>query len=332
YSDTDSIFVSRNPYFTNQTIYRYKERLLDKNNSLDEFKKIFFNLINDMFFESFTRFKDFEKEINTWMKEENPHIVIEFEKSGLPIFYQAKKKYAMLKYTEPKYYFDNSWIDIEDKQIETDEYILLSQCKKFDNLLLKGVDIVRRNSTKIYRIFMKKLLYTLFDLNKYIEYIYELKFINIEQYYIFINGQDEKNIWMKHVFENITEEFIKYLYQKEMELDMELFEMTGRNNTENDDEEISIIEITQTSAFKTNNWKYENGKIILYEKKQKINFKDINEDEECDSNCDSDEEENEEEYEYDEIDDGLVIKNRLAKFLKYNFDKGIIGYDKNDKL
>ncbi|CAG8600870.1 13482_t:CDS:2 [Dentiscutata heterogama] len=98
------------------------------------------------------------------------------------------------------------------------------------------------------------------------KYIYELKFINIEQYYMIINGQDKKNIWMKHVFENITEEFIKYLYQKETELDMELFEMTGRNNTENDDEEILIIEIMQTNAFKTNNWKYENGKIILYEK------------------------------------------------------------------
>ncbi|CAG8482037.1 16888_t:CDS:2, partial [Dentiscutata heterogama] len=83
------------------------------------------------------------------------------------------------------------------------------------------------------------------------EFIWE--YSDMDSIFISKNLQDKENIWIKHVFETLIEKFIRYLYYKKVELDMELFEMTGRNNTENDDKEISIIEITQTDTFKPNN-------------------------------------------------------------------------------
>ncbi|CAG8839974.1 34315_t:CDS:2, partial [Gigaspora margarita] len=208
-----------------------------ENNSLEGFLKIFFKIVNDMVTESYKRYEEFEREINSWI--------------------------------DSNYYFDNNWIGVEDYYKKkygtwgnedvidefirnTDENILLTCCKKIQESL--------------------KLIYTMFDLDKYGEYLYDLKFTKIEQYFDFINGFDQENIWMKHVCLKLTEEFISYLYKRETELSMKLFEMTGRNNIEDDDEEISLIEIVETDAFKKNNWKYTDGKIILYEKNRELDF------------------------------------------------------------
>ena len=127
-------------------------------------------------------------------------IVIESEKAICLIMYFSKKKYIALEFKKPKYYYDNSWKDLEnyikeklgveeltDQMIDgyiknSDEYTLLANGTKFDNLLKKGIDLVRRNSTLITRVILKKIFYSIFDYKKYGTYLRGLDFKSIEQY------------------------------------------------------------------------------------------------------------------------------------------------------
>src|SRR5437868_5755793 len=127
-------------------------------------------------------------------------IVMETEKVMCHIIYFSKKKYIALEFKKPKYYYDDSWKDLEnhikeklgveeltDQMIDgyiknSDEYTLLANGTKFDNLLKKGIDLVRRNSTLITRVILKKIFYSIFDYKKYGTYLRGLDFKSIEQY------------------------------------------------------------------------------------------------------------------------------------------------------
>ncbi|CAG8700267.1 26092_t:CDS:2 [Gigaspora margarita] len=296
-----------------------ESRLLKRDNSLKGFLKIFFKIVNNMVTESYKRYEEFEREINSWIGNKSPKIVIEFEKLGIPIFYQSKKKYAMLMYTDSNYYFDNNWIGVEDYYKE--------KYGTWDN--------------------EDKLIYTIFDLDKYDKYLNDLKFTKIEQYFDFINEFDQENIWMKHVCSKLTEEFISYLYKKETELSIKLFEMMGRNNIEDDDEEISLIDIVETDAFKKNNWKYTDRKIILYEKNRELDFslvrntkkEDYNSDPQDKDEEDFEESEDEDESEFDDNNELVLYKNNqeikdvdnIKNYIKENI-KNSVRYLDNEKL
>ncbi|CAG8721778.1 6507_t:CDS:2 [Gigaspora margarita] len=218
----------------------------------------------------------------------------------------------MLIYTNPDYYFDNSWIIINEYYKEkfrtiafeeilvdfiknTDENILLS-CKKYKNLLLKGIDIFG-------------------------EYLYNLKFTKIDQYYNFINGLDKKNNWMKYISFKLTKKFISYLYKKETELNIELFEIIDRNNIEDNEKEISLIEI-----------KYLNRKIILYKNDKELDFGLIkNTKKNIINNIDIDDE-NEDYDEYKSDNKMNTNLNNLQKFIKYNIEKKHLSFDNNNEL
>ncbi|CAG8778548.1 32162_t:CDS:10, partial [Gigaspora margarita] len=200
YSDTNSIFISRNSYFINKIIFRYKDGLLKRDNSLEGFLKIFFKIVNDIVTESYKRYEKFEREINSWIGNESPKIVIEFEKLGIPIFYQSKKKYAMLMYTDLNYYFDNNLIGVEDYYKE--KYGTWGNEDVID-------EFIRNTDENIF----------------------------LTCFYAEIDIYDE-NIWIKHVCSKLTEKFISYLYKRETELSMKLFEIMGRNNIEDNDKEI----------------------------------------------------------------------------------------------
>ncbi|CAG8840378.1 7277_t:CDS:1, partial [Cetraspora pellucida] len=95
------------------------------------------------------------------------------------------KKYNALIYDKREFNYNSEWKDLEqhikiilglnevtkENIIEyiknTDEYTLLAHGRKFNNLLAKGTDLVRRNSTLICRIMLKKILYTMFDYKEY---------------------------------------------------------------------------------------------------------------------------------------------------------------------
>ncbi|CAG8794531.1 29527_t:CDS:2, partial [Gigaspora margarita] len=155
----------------------------------------------------------------------------------------------------------------------------------------------------------------------YGEYLYDLKFTKIEQYFDFINGFDQKNIWMKHVCSKLTEEFISYLYKRETKLSMKLFEMMGRNNIEDNDEEISLIEILDFS-------------LVRNTKKEDYDSDPQDEDEK-----DFEESEDEDESGFDDNNELVLYENDqeikdvdyIKNYIKENM-KNSVGYLDDEKL
>src|SRR5437868_2557862 len=174
-------------------------------------------------------------------------IVMESEKVMCPIIYFSKKKYIALEFKKPKYYYDDSWKDLEnhikeklgvgeltdemrDEYIKnTDEYTLLANGTKFDNLLKKGIDLVRRNSTLITRVILKKIFYSIFDYKKYGTYLHSLNFTTMQQYQNFLNGSDQEHDWAEYITKKEVEYFVEYLYSKELDSKLEFFELVARN-------------------------------------------------------------------------------------------------------
>ncbi|CAG8449366.1 8827_t:CDS:2 [Cetraspora pellucida] len=277
YTDTDSIFFRLSPILINEIIKRYENHLLDKNINEKDFIDVIYNIQKEMVFVTYNESMKLQDEINEWMANENqaPRIIMEMEKIVSPNLYISKKKYNGLIFENSNYFFDDEWKDLEKhikeeykidnvtKEIvndfvkKNDEYKLLANGKKFSNLLAKGTDLVRRNSTLICRVILKKLLYTLFDYREYGRYLYNMKFTKIEEYQDFINGVN-KNDFAKETSKRVVEDFIKYLYSKETELNLELFEQNARNNEEEEDmmtftetkDPLSITKYTMTSKYK----------------------------------------------------------------------------------
>ena len=152
----------------------------------------------------------------------SPLIVIESEKAIYPIIYFSKKNYIALEFKKPKYYDDDSQKDLENHIKEklgveeltdeirdeyfqnSDEYTLLANSTKFDNLLKKGIDLVRRNSTLVTRVILKKIFYSIFDYKKYGTYLHGLDFMSIEQYQDFFNGLDQEHDWAEYLWSGQT--------------------------------------------------------------------------------------------------------------------------------
>ncbi|CAG8686875.1 16106_t:CDS:2, partial [Cetraspora pellucida] len=287
YTDTDSIFFCLSHIIINEIIKKYENCLLDKNITEEDFIKTIYDIQEEMVIRTYDESIKLQDEINEWMAIEikSPRIVMEYEKSMIPNLFISKKKYNGLTYEYRKYYYDGKWKDIkkhiedelnvdnvtqemEDDYIETtNEYILLSKCRKFDNLLAKGTDLIKRNSTLICRVILKKLLYTIFDYKEYAKYLYKLKFTTIEEYQSFINGTHEQD-FCRDTSMIVVEDFVKYLYSKESELDLKFFEQNAKNNDDEDEGEMTFIELTDHRCFKYNSkgsWKVQNGKIVLYD-------------------------------------------------------------------
>ncbi|CAG8825718.1 21516_t:CDS:1, partial [Cetraspora pellucida] len=288
YTNTDSIFFSLSPILINEIIKKYEFRLLDKNVNEEDFSKIIYDIRKEIVLVLYEEGINLQNEINGWManKMESPYIVMEMEKVISSNLYISKKKYNGLIYDKPEYYYDNEWKGLDnhikevlkvdnvtkemiDEYIKTaNEYTLLSHGRKFDNLLAKGTDLVRRNAILITRVILKKLLYTIFDYKEYSKYLYNKKFTKIEEYQNFINFNEDE--WCRDISKKIVEDFIKYLYSKETELELELFEQNARNNEEEDNGEMTFIELTNHRCFKYNNqgkWEIVNNKIVLYDEK-----------------------------------------------------------------
>ncbi|CAG8465844.1 22870_t:CDS:10 [Gigaspora margarita] len=160
---------------------------------------------------------------------------------------------------------------ISDEEVE--EYVrtldvntILPGHERYRNMLKKRVDLVRRNVSTVYKVLFKKILYEMFDYEKLSEYLYNKRFVCVEQYCDFVNNK--KNDWMVDVTTRVVDEFVSYMSGKETVLDLELFELTAKNNHDNNEEEVRIFELMNTNAFRRGNWKYVNGKIVLYEEER----------------------------------------------------------------
>lgn len=138
----------------------------------------------------------------------------------------------------------------------------------------------------------------MFNYKEYSKYLYSLKFNNIEQYQRIFNDLDERNNWMKYITMKKLNKIIKTIYDKELDLDLDFFEMTGRNNEREDEKELSLIEIINKKSFKSGKWIIRNQEIILLDK----------DDNEIEYNKDREEQEN---WEY--LEDDLVYKDTELK-------------------
>ncbi|CAG8608672.1 626_t:CDS:2, partial [Cetraspora pellucida] len=153
YTDTDSIFFRLSHPIINEIIKKYENQLLDKNIIEEEFIKVIHDIQEEMIVRTYD--------------ERSPRIVMEYEKQIFPNIFIAKKKYIGLIYKKCEYCYNNEWKDLEkylkeklsvdivteemvNEYIETtNEYLLLSEHVKFDNLLARSTDLVKRNSTLI---------------------------------------------------------------------------------------------------------------------------------------------------------------------------------------
>ncbi|CAG8760003.1 1409_t:CDS:2, partial [Cetraspora pellucida] len=185
YTDTDSIFFRLSHLVINEIIKKYENQLLDKNITEEEFIKVIYNIQEEMIIRTYDESIKLQDELNKWMaiEMESPRIVMEYEKQIFPNIFISKKKYIGSIYKKREYSYNDEWKNLEkylkeklsvntvseemvNKYIKTtNEYILLSEHVKFDNLLAK----------------------------EYARYLYKLKFTTIEEYQNFINGTHEQD-------------------------------------------------------------------------------------------------------------------------------------------
>ncbi|CAG8824163.1 26654_t:CDS:1, partial [Dentiscutata erythropus] len=169
-------------------------------------------------------------------------ITLEYEKILLDLTMNKKKYYAGYKFelqsdgTLPDYHFSKEFAGARDhisrdaklynKKLVFDEMIdaymrehndfkKYSSMKRFSNLHVRGLSIVRRdanNSTKV----MQQMTYSrLFDYHEKSKFITERRITSFDEFFdFFVNSRDGKDNWLRSCLEHSTKSVIQVLARK----------------------------------------------------------------------------------------------------------------------
>ncbi|CAG8720834.1 9218_t:CDS:1 [Racocetra persica] len=296
YGDTDSCLARLPKRILRCILKKYYSHLkyIELNNGLiKEYEELIFKMYDELTKERSIFGKKVYDAFNAFNRDCRIKIVtLEYEKLLFDLTLNNKKRYAGYKFElqsngePPDYFFSEIFSGAKDyisrntklfnKRLvfdeminvfltESDEFKKYAVMKRFSNIHVRGLPIVRRDANNSSKVIQQMTYLKLFDYKEKMKFILDKKFNNFDEFFeFFVNSRCDKNNWLLICLEDASKKVIKLLTQKLEPQDLYIIE----NSVQFNPREIStltIIEKMKHDIFKNSNYNIVNSKLILYE-------------------------------------------------------------------
>lgn len=295
YGDTDSCLALLPKQMLREIMEKYYKHFTNNTLSIETREEYFFKMYDELTKKGSMFGKEICNAYNRYNRDRGIDIItLEYEKLLFDMTLNSKKHYAGYKFelksdgSPPDYFFSKDFYGAKDhisrkaklfnKKLvfqemidafmkETDEFQKFSFMKRFQNIHLKGVKSVRRDSNNLTKVFEQMTYSLLFDYKEKLRFIMTKEFNSFDKFFsFFTNSQHDKNNWLKSCLENSIRKVTGFINRKMNSEDLYILEDNVRINS-CEINTSSIIEKMKHKLFDSESYNIVKGKLVLYEDK-----------------------------------------------------------------